>query len=251
MYNPLISIITPNYNNSKYISETINSVLAQTYVNWEMIIIDDCSTDDSYEIAKKYSNNDIRIKVYRMDHNEGSALCRNKAIELSQGEYLAFLDSDDLWFPEKLQKHLKFMQINDSDFSFTEYEHIDNEGNRINKKAKAIKHLTYRKLLYHNFIGCLTVIIKQNLDNKIYGPDIKINTDYGLFLQYLKTCKNALGYNECLSKYRIRNKSLSKNTKQKIFSFYFLFIKIENINLIKSIFYMITNRIIKTIWKYK
>ncbi|GHU75177.1 hypothetical protein FACS189461_0930 [Spirochaetia bacterium] len=127
----LVSIITPNYNCSRFIGKTIESVLAQTYQNWEMIIVDDCSTDGSYEIALDYARKDSRIKVYRTEHNSGAALCRNKAIELSQGQYLAFLDSDDLWLPEKLEKQLKFMQENDCDFSFTEYELIDEEGRQI------------------------------------------------------------------------------------------------------------------------
>jgi teichuronic acid biosynthesis glycosyltransferase TuaG len=123
----LISIITPCYNSEQFLKETIESVLAQTYKNWEMIIVDDCSTDEGYNMALKYAAGDSRIKVCQMEQNSGAALARNKAIRLSQGEYLAFLDSDDVWLPEKLEKQLRFMQENDSDFSFTEYEHIDEE----------------------------------------------------------------------------------------------------------------------------
>jgi teichuronic acid biosynthesis glycosyltransferase TuaG len=123
----LISIITPNYNCAQYISQTIESVLTQTYQNWEMLIVDDCSTDGSYEIALKYAAKDNRIKVYHMDQNSGAAACRNKAIELSQGDYLAFLDSDDLWLPKKLEKQLRFMIENDCDFSFTEYEQVNED----------------------------------------------------------------------------------------------------------------------------
>jgi glycosyltransferase involved in cell wall biosynthesis len=124
----LVSIITPNYNCAQFIAQTIDSVLAQTYQNWEMLIIDDCSTDGSYDIALKYAEKDTRIRVYRMGKNGGAAFARNKAIELSRGDYLAFLDSDDLWLPEKLEKQLQFMQSNDCDFCFTEYEHIDEAG---------------------------------------------------------------------------------------------------------------------------
>lgn len=129
MNNDLVSIITPCYNCEKYIAETIESVLAQTYSNWEMIIVDDCSTDRSYEIALEYSNKDGRIKVYRMEQSSGAAICRNKAIEKSKGEYLSFIDSDDIWLPIKLEKQLKFMCENDCDFSFTEYEHFYDKGN--------------------------------------------------------------------------------------------------------------------------
>ena len=128
MQNTLISIITPNYNDECYLVQTIESVLAQTYTNWEMLIVDDCSSDNSYDIALEYAKKDSRIRVYRMDQNSGAAICRNKAIELSQGDYLAFLDSDDLWLPEKLEKQLQFMIENNCDFSFTEYEHINEDG---------------------------------------------------------------------------------------------------------------------------
>lgn len=124
----LVSIIIPNYNCARYIAQTIESVIAQIYQDWEMIIVDDCSTDGSYETAKEYAEKDSRITVYRMEQNSGAAACRNKAIELSQGDYLAFLDSDDLWLPEKLERQLRFMRENDCDFSFTEYEHINEDG---------------------------------------------------------------------------------------------------------------------------
>jgi teichuronic acid biosynthesis glycosyltransferase TuaG len=125
--NPLISIVTPCYNSARFIAQTIESVIAQTYQNWEMIIVDDCSTDESYTIALEYAAKDTRIKVCQMEQNSGAALARNKAIRISHGEYLAFLDSDDVWLPEKLEKQLHFMQENNSDFSFTEYEHMNEE----------------------------------------------------------------------------------------------------------------------------
>jgi teichuronic acid biosynthesis glycosyltransferase TuaG len=126
--NPLISVITPCYNSARYIGQTIESVLAQTYQNWEMIIVDDCSTDNSFQLAREYAEKDKRIRVYRQEQNSGAALARNKAIMESHGKYVAFLDSDDLWLPEKLEKQLRFMRENGSDFSFTEYEHIIDNG---------------------------------------------------------------------------------------------------------------------------
>jgi teichuronic acid biosynthesis glycosyltransferase TuaG len=125
----VISVIVPNYNCLQYIAKAIEAVIAQTYQDWEMIIVDDCSDDGSYEIALGYAVKDDRIKVFRMKKRSGAALCRNKAIELSRGDYLAFLDSDDIWLPEKLEKQLQFMIKNNYDFSFTEYEHIDEGGN--------------------------------------------------------------------------------------------------------------------------
>jgi glycosyltransferase involved in cell wall biosynthesis len=135
----MISIITPNFNCVFYIAQTIKSVLAQTYKDWELLIVDDCSTDGSYEIAMEYANEDNRIKVFRMEQQSGAAACRNKAIELSQGDYLAFLDSDDLWLPEKLEKQMQFMLENNSDFSFTEYEHIHEDGTSIDNRKSGKK----------------------------------------------------------------------------------------------------------------
>ena len=139
----MISIITPNYNCGDYISETIESVLLQTYSNWELIIVDDCSSDDSYKIALDYAKKDSRIKVIRNETNLGTAISRNKALDIAKGDYIAFLDSDDLWEKDKLELQLNFMQENNCDFSFSQYDLIDEKGLSLNKTAKVIKHLTY------------------------------------------------------------------------------------------------------------
>jgi glycosyltransferase involved in cell wall biosynthesis len=249
--NPIISIITPNYNCSKFIAGTIESVLAQTYQNWEMIIVDDCSTDGSYVIALEYAKKEKRIVVYRMEHNSGTALCRNKAIELSKGQYLAFLDSDDLWMPEKLEKQLHFMQENSCDFCFTEYEHIDEDGMSLGIRAKAIRKLTYQKYKLHNFVGCLTVIYQQDVNNKIYCDNIRKRNDYALFLRVIKYAKNAMGMPENLAKYRIRKNSISKN-KFKLIKYNFIVLhKFEHINLFYSCICVFISIVIKIFFKYK
>ena len=248
-YIPYISIITPNYNCLKYISETIESVLAQTYQNWEMIIIDDCSNDGSYELALEYAEKEKRIKVFRMECNSGAALCRNKAIELSTGQYLAFLDSDDIWIPEKLEKQMQFMQENDCDFSFTERELIDEYGNTLGIKLKTIKKLTYQKLLLHCWPGCSTVIYRQNINKKIYGPIVKNSNDYALFLQVIKNVQNGLGFSECLSKYRKRANSLSSNKLKKISSFFNIMVDYEHKNAFLACFYLFTNQFVKLFFK--
>ena len=248
---PMVSVITPTYNGSKFISESIESVISQTYTNWEMIIVDDCSEDGSYEIILEYTKKDSRIKVCRMAQNSGAASCRNKAIELSQGEYLAFLDSDDLWFPEKLEKQLLFMKKNESDFCFTEYEHIDKNGNSLGKIAKTVKILTYKKMLFHDFVGCSTVVYKQDLNNKRFGPIIYNCNDYALFLNVLRCTKNAMGYSEILTKYRISNDSLSKNKFKKISNFFEMMVKYHHKNIFISFFYLVSNQVIKYLWKYR
>jgi len=248
---PLVSIVTPCYNCEKYIGEAIESVLAQTYTNWEMFIIDDGSTDNSFNIAKHFAQKDERIKLIKQEQNNGVSIARNKAIELSKGEYLAFLDSDDLWLPEKLEKQLTFMVEKNCDFSFTRYEHIDENGESLNKIARVIKKLTYKKMLFHDFVGCLTVMYKQNLNDKIYHPILRNCDDYALFLKVLQHVKNAIGYNENLAKYRILKNSLSRNKFNKVSYFVEIMTKHENQNIFAAYFYMFTNQLIKFFWKYE
>jgi glycosyltransferase involved in cell wall biosynthesis len=251
MENILISIITPNYNCATFIAQSIDSVLAQTYKNWEMIIIDDCSTDNSYEIALKYALQDQRIKVYRMVKNSGTAICRNKAIGISHGEYLAFLDSDDLWLPEKLEYQIRFMRENECDFCFTEYEHINENGEYLGIKARVIKKLTYQKMLLHCFPGCSTVIYRQNLLEKIYCNDIKKNNDHALFLRVLKTIKNARGLPVRLVMYRIRKNSISRKKIKMIKPYITVLHDFEHINIILSYFCVFTHILFKILFKYK
>lgn len=247
----LVSIIMPNYNCVRFIAQTIESVLAQTYTNWELLIVDDCSTDGSYEIALDYARKDSRIKVLRNERNSGAAVSRNRAIEAASGEYVAFLDSDDLWLPEKLEHQLRFMQENDCDFCFTEYEHIDEEGLFLNKTANVIHHLTYRKMLLHCWPGCLTVVYKQDLENKIYVDDIKKNNDHALFLKVLRKCSNAVGMKEVLAKYRIRKGSISSK-KADIIRYYVKVVHdFEKQPYIVAFFCVFTHVFIKTFFKYR
>lgn len=247
----LVSIVTPNYNCGKYIAETIESVRNQTYTNWEMLIVDDCSTDNSVAIAQSYAQKDSRIHVLIQSKNSGAALARNRALDEARGEYIAFLDSDDLWLPEKLEKQVSFMRANNCDFCFTEYEHIDEDGNSLNIVAKVIKHLTYQKLLLHDFVGCLTVIYDHNKFDLIRSFDIKNNNDYGLFLQVLKQSKKACGYPLLLAKYRIHKNSISKNKLHKIGPYYQLMCQKIGVSYFLATFYLLTNISIKKIYKYK
>jgi glycosyltransferase involved in cell wall biosynthesis len=247
----IISIITPCYNSSRFISRAIESVIVQACQSWEMIIIDDCSEDDSYKIALNYANKDERVKVYRMERNCGAAVCRNKAIGISRGDYLAFLDSDDIWMPEKLEKQLRFMQENNCDFSFAEYEYIDEDDNSLGIRARVVKKLTYRRMLFYCFPGCLTVMYKQDINNKVYGPNISNMEDYGLFLEVIKRCSNARGYSQCLAKYRIRHNSLSRNKFKKIFPYFRLMMRYEHINFFIVCIHVIIFFIFKSMWRSK
>lgn len=249
--NGLVSIITPNFNCERFISQTIKSVINQTYENWELLIVDDCSTDKSYDIAIDFSKNDSRIKVFRNESNSGAAISRNKAIEASRGEFLAFLDSDDIWLPEKLEKQILFMKENNCDFSFTRYEHIDEDNSSLGVMARVINKLTYKKMMYHCWPGCLTVMYKQDVNNKIYTPDIKKNNDTALFLPVLKFSKNARGMNECLGLYRIRKGSISRNKFKMIKPYIVVLNKFEHKNIVFSYFCVFTQILIKAFFKYE
>lgn len=251
MTTPLVSIITPNYNCTSFIAETIESVLAQTYTNWEMIIVDDCSTDDSYQIALEYAKKDSRIIVLKNENNSGAAISRNKAIELAKGDYFAFLDSDDLWLPEKLEKQLKFMQENNCDFSFTEYDLIDENSKSLHKEVRIPKKLTYTKYLHHCYTGCLTVVYRKQIAENIRSFLIKNNNDYGLFLQVVKKSNNSMGLQECLAHYRIRNASISRNKMKKIKPFFHLMHDNLHFPYIVVCWFLFTNILIGKLWKYK
>lgn len=211
MKQPLVSIITPCYNCGRFIAETIESVQAQTYPNWEMFILDDGSTDDSIAIAQRYAQQDGRIHVSENPENLGAAKTRNRAIEMSRGEYLAFLDADDLWLPTKLERQLRFMQANDCDFSCTEFEHIDEQGRSLGRQCKVLDRLSYRKMLFFNWAGCLTVMYRQDLEHKIYSDHTRQFNDYSLFLKVIQHCHKAMGLHECLAAYRIRGASISSH----------------------------------------
>lgn len=235
----LVSIITPMYNSEKYIVSTIESVLRQTYKNWEMIIVDDCSTDSSSEIAKLYSEKDKRIKYIRTEKNSGVSNARNLALKEANGSFIAFLDSDDTWKNEKLKKQIEFMQKNDYIITFTAYELMDENGNKIHKEIMVPNSVDYKTLLKGNVLGCLTVII----DRKKLGFDIKMSgerhEDYVLWLSILKKGISAYGLNEVLASYRKSSTSLSGNKFKAAKWTWNIYRNIEKIPFPKAIYYFI------------
>jgi len=245
MNESLVSIITPLYNSEKFISETIESVLSQKYNNWEMIIVDDCSTDGGVEIVKDYKRNDERIKLIQLDKNSGAAIARNKAIEYAKGRFIAFLDSDDLWHPNKLKKQIDFMIINDYEFTYTGYQKITEKGQILDKYVSVKKKLSYKKALYSNYIGCLTVVYDRKKLGKIYMPLIKKRQDYALWLKILKIIKFGYGLDENLAYYRLRDNSMSSNKINLIKYHWKLYRDIEELSVLKSLYYLINNIFIK------
>jgi len=247
----IISIVTPNFNCERFIAQTIESVLAQTYPDWELIIVDDCSTDNSYQIALAYAEKDKRIKVIRNEKNSGAAISRNNALDFAKGEYIAFLDSDDLWEPYKLEKQIEFMQKNDCDFCFSRYDLIDEENFPLRKTARIPEKLSYYKLLHHDFIGCLTAIYRRGFAEDIRSFNIKNNNDYGLFLQVVKRAKKARGIKEVLAHYRIRKSSISRNKFKKVKAYFELMRKYLHIPFFVACYFLFTNILIGKIYKYE
>lgn len=195
----LVSIIMPSYNTATLIKDSINSILCQTYSNWELIIVDDCSTDNTDEVVFQISDN--RIKYLKNDKNCGAALSRNRALREAKGKWIAFLDSDDLWAPEKLEKQISFMKKNNHIFSYTNYEEIDMQGKEIGVKITGPKKITKTGMFNYCWPGCLTVMYDASKIGLIQIDDIKINNDYAI---WLKICRKANCYllDECLGKYR-------------------------------------------------
>ncbi len=196
----LVSIIMPSYNTAQYIGATIKSVLNQTYTNWELIIVDDCSTDNTDEVVKNYLS-DKRIKYLKNEQNSGAAVSRNRALREAKGQWISFLDSDDFWMPEKLEKQICFMKEKGYFFSYTDYEEINAEGNRTGTFVTGPKKITRTGMYNYCWPGCLTVMYDATKVGLIQISDIKKNNDYAM---WLKVCKKADCYllDECLGQYR-------------------------------------------------
>ncbi|WP_421823932.1 glycosyltransferase family 2 protein [Flagellimonas oceanensis] len=207
----MVSIITPVFNSQKYISECISSVLDQTYKNWEHILVDDCSTDNSAQIIKGFAEKDDRIRYVKLSKNSGAGVARNKAIELAKGDYIAFLDSDDLWSPVKLEKQISFMEINKYAFSYSDYYVIKDNIKTPLYMVKAPKKVDFRKMLRNDYVGCLTAIYDVSYFGKKLMPEIRKRQDWVLWLYLLKETDCAYCINEPLAFYRIGNQSLSSS----------------------------------------
>ena len=206
----LVSIITPIYNSGRYISRAIESVLSQTYRNWEMIITDDCSTDDGPEIVESYAKSDSRIKLFRLDHNGGPGKARNNSIMQSQGQYIAFLDSDDCWFPEKLERQLALMAEKKCAIVYSSYYFCDEE-NEIKGIVKCKERVRYWRMVCDNAIGFLTLMYDRKVTGDELMPTIRKRQDWGLNIRLLKKCKVAYGIIDPLAVYKIRYNSVSRD----------------------------------------
>ena len=206
----LLSIITPSYNCSSFIGETIESIQAQTYTNWELLITDDCSSDNSKEVIQSYADKDPRIKLLVLDKNSGAGVARNNSIKEANGRYIAFCDSDDRWYPEKLEKQLQFMKDNNCTLSYSSYDVCDENG-KIIGYVECLKELTKSKIIRDNGIGCLTAIYDSEKLGKHYMPTMRKRQDWCLWIDIILSGGIAKGLQQPMALYRDRANSISSN----------------------------------------
>jgi len=242
-----VSVIMPLYNAQAYLADAIESVLSQTFHVWELLIVDDASTDDSLMIAKAYAGNDTRIRVIEQKENGGAAVARNRGIEEARGRYIAFLDCDDMWMPQKLEKQVAFMQQHDIALSYTGYYSISEEEGKIIKEIGVPSRTDYHELLKQNTIGCLTAMYDSRELGKVFMPDLRKRQDYALWLKILKQIPCAMGIEEPLAYYRIRKNSLSANKIRSSLYNWKMYREVEKLPLYKAIYYFgwYTYRILK------
>ncbi|MBC5838489.1 glycosyltransferase family 2 protein [Flavobacterium muglaense] len=209
MDTPLVSILIPTFNSEQFIAGAIRSVQDQTYSNWEIILVDDCSSDATLSIVKAVALIDHRIYYTTLDNNSGTGVARNNALAAAKGRFIAFLDADDLWKPEKLQKQVDFMLSHNLPFTFSFYDLIDESGKSLHKRVEAPIPLTYNQLFFCNYIGNLTAIYDVNYFGKIPISSIRKRQDWMLWLAVLKKSRKATAVPESLAYYRIRENSIS------------------------------------------
>ena len=232
----LVSIIMPTYNCGKFIAETIRSAQAQTYANWELIVVDDCSTDDTEATVRGLC--DSRIRYDKLRENSGAAVARTRAMELANGKYMAFLDSDDLWAPEKLARQIAFMERNDCAFTCTSYDQIDEGGTALGRIIRAKPRTNYNGMLLSCPVGNSSVMYDAGKLGKFSVPNIRKRNDDALWLAMLKVEPNIVGIDEILMHYRIRSNSISSRKTQLVKYHWILYREIEKLPLWRCVFHV-------------
>lgn len=235
-----VSIITPTFNSENFIEQTITSVINQSFEDWELIIIDDASSDGTINIVDDFIEKNHNIKLLRNDVNKGAAVTRNKGVEASTGDFIAFLDADDLWKPDKLEIQIKFMLENNIDVCFCSYDLMNEKGDYLNKTVMALPELSYKKFLKCNYIGNLTGIYNAKNVGKVYAPDLRKRQDWLMWLEAVKRSKKpALGMKESLAIYRVRENSISANKLNLVKYNYWVYRKGLGFSIVKSIYRMV------------
>ena len=234
---PLISVIMPCYNMASYVSDSIKSVIAQTYPHWELLIVDDASSDETVNIIKSYAQADSRIKLALKKQNSGISDTRNQCIQMAQGQFLAFLDADDIWHPEKLEKQLSFMLAKNIGFTYSTYDWIDEDGKIMNKFINTIGNLDYKTYLRNTIIGCSTVMVNKAITGDVFVPKFRTSEDTATWLDILRKGLMAYAIDESLVSYRIRRKSASSNKIRASIDLWKVYRQHEKLPFFKAIYY--------------
>lgn len=235
MVESLISIITPCYNSSKYISQMIESVIVQTYPNWELLITDDCSTDNSREIVKEYCKKDPRIHLFQLDINSGAGVARNNSIEKAQGRYIAFCDSDDLWKPRKLEVQLAFMKEHGYEFTYCKSDVVDTEGN-ITEINERVPKVSYRSTKIINYIGTTNAMYDTSRIGKVYMRDVRKRQDWIHWIDILEKTKYAYCVPERLTSWRTGDENSLSSNKKSLFKYHLMVYEILGYSKPKAFF---------------
>ena len=238
MESALVSVITPSYNSEKFIAQTIASVQSQMHQNWEMILVDDASSDNTIEIIKNLMLNDNRIKLIELPQNSGPAVARNKGIEVASGDFMTFLDADDIWFPEFISTSIRAIKTRRIPFVFSSYRRSDEDLNFIYSDFIVPEKVSYSDILKTNSISCLTAFLDIKTLGKKTMPEVFKRQDMGLWLKYLKEIPFAYGIQKPLAIYRIRANSLSRK-KSRLLKYQWQFYRnVEKLNVFQSCYFM-------------
>lgn len=248
MVEGLVSIIMPSYNADRFIAESIESIQHQTYQQWELLVVDDCSKDSSVDIVQNYANEDRRISIYTLEKNTGAATARNIALEYAKGQYIAFLDSDDIWKIDKLEKQISFMRQNHYAFTFSDYYVMAEEGRKTGNVIHAPSSLSYHQYLRNTIIGCLTVVIDRKLTGDFRMPLIKSSHDMALWLLIMKRGFKAYGLKQVLAGYRLVSTSNTAKKWGAAKDVWRVYRKIEKLSLFYAAF-CFSGYVFNAVWK--
>lgn len=232
---PSVSIVMPTFNSKRYIGAAVESVLAQTFGDWELLIVDDASTDGTVDFLVQRYGSESRINIHKLAINQGAAGARNVAIEAARGRYIAFLDSDDVWQPEKLAVQIALLQATDASMVFSQYETMNVEGVLTGQLIPVPARVTYRDLLCGNSIGCLTAMFDTQRTGKVLMPLIRMQEDWGLWIRLLSQGGWALGIQQPLAILRKRKDSLSSNKLKATLKNYEILRKVGGLNPFQAV----------------
>lgn len=234
----LVSIVTPVYNAERFISETIESVISQSYTKWEMILVNDCSNDSSVDIITNFSQQDSRIRLINLAENSGAAVARNAGIEHARGQYIAFVDSDDTWLPDKLSKQVEFMANNQYGFSYTDLALVDEAGEMLKERVGIPESFTYSELLKNTAIACSTVVIDRVIVGDFRMPLVRKGQDTATWLMLMRERQvNAYGLTQVLNHYRQVEGSISSNRIGALKRTWNTYYNLEKLPLPKALYY--------------